>query len=316
MNALDKLIEAIECVAPTSVSIFCPRFSVGFLWKLIDELALYRRKKLESFNIYIARLNQDDELLFSLNECVELQELFPKINIFYIDISESNNYISLLPGFIFLSNEQNKCYSFESDFSLKGFAENNVISSVSEEKIQPHLDQIADKSVCINRTNLISIQKSLEQMADFKRPTSESYKGSPDFSLSFVSNRTGNIHNAGAGLNWGQPTNSRRRKDLNAAYVAVPTSLQRAEILPLVNEIFLCIFNDGIEIEMVRTGSNGKNLTSAYENQIFGRYIRFKLGVPPGQLVTQKYLERSNIYGISFYKAAHQKYLIEFIRKS
>jgi hypothetical protein len=313
---LEKLIEAIESVAPTSVSIFCPRLSVGFLWKLIDELALYRRKKLESFNIYIARLNKDEGLLFSLNECVELQELFPKINIFYIAKAESNNYISLLPGFIFLSNEQNKCYSFESDFSLKGFSENNVISAVSEEKIKVLLDQVSDNSVCINRSNLISIQKSLEQVADSKRSTSEICKGSPDFSLSFISTRTSKIHNAGAGLNWGQPTNSRRRKDLNAAYVPVPTNLQKAEILPVVNEIFLCIFNDGIEIEMVRTGSNGKNLTSAYENQIFGRYIRFKLGVPPGQLVTQKHLESANIYGISFYKLAHQKYLIEFIRKS
>jgi hypothetical protein len=82
--------------------------------------------------------------------------------------------------------------------------------------------------------------------------------------------------------------------------------------LPLVNHNFLCIFEDGIEIEMVRTGQNGKNLTSSYENQFFGRYVRCKLGLPPGVIITDSDLIKAGFFGLSFYKIESDHYFIKF----
>lgn len=76
LSGIEVLVDAIEVANPRHVSFFCPRFSVGFLWKLIDDLSLYRRKNLEELNFYILSFNNEDESAFSLNECIEIQEFF------------------------------------------------------------------------------------------------------------------------------------------------------------------------------------------------------------------------------------------------
>ena len=69
---------------------------------------------------------------------------------------------------------------------------------------------------------------------------------------------------------------------------------------------------DGVEFEMVRTGDGGKNLTSAHENQILGRYIRHRLGVAPGGLIEDAALERKNYFGLSFYPKGLDKFFVQF----
>lgn len=315
MSGIEVLVDVIERANPSQVTFFCPRFSVGFLWKLIDELSLYRRRNLDEVNLYISNFNSEEELAFSLNECIEIQDFFSNIKIYQIQVGKSEGFKKLLPGLLYLNGTSQKAYSFQADFSVLGFQNEKPLVSTSVSKVFNELHELSENSLKIDRIylNRINTNKTLQ----FATPAVVSVSSTvPDFRLWFFSSRTRKIHNAGAGLNWGQPTATRNRKDLNAAYVAVPTCLQKSELLPAVNEKFLCIFDDGIEIVMVRTGSNGKNLTSAYENQFFGRYIRFKLGVAPGQLITQSHLELANMYGLNFYKLAFQKYVVEFVSKS
>jgi hypothetical protein len=314
LSGIEVLVDAIEKVNPNQVTFFCPRFSIGFLWKLVDELSLYRRRNLKEFNLYILNFNSEEELIFSLNECIEIQDFFSNINIYQIQVDKTESFKKLLPGFLYLNGTSQKAYSFQADFSLLGFQNEKLLVSSSVSKVLNALHVLSEESLKIDRIYLNKIEKN--KTLQLVTPAEVSITSNiPDFKLLFLSSRTGKIHNAGAGLNWGQPTATRNRKDLNAAYIAVPTDLQKSELLPAVNEKFVCIFDDGVEIEMVRTGSNGKNLTSAYENQFFGRYIRFKLSIAPGQLITQSHLELANIYGINFYKLALQKYLGKFIRE-
>ena len=109
---------------------------------------------------------------------------------------------------------------------------------------------------------------------------------------------------------------SRGRKDLNAAYIHVPKSIQGNQLLPSPGTIFSCQFEDGIEFDMVRTGEGGKNLTSAYENQILGRYVRYKLGVPLGSIIDHSKLSAGGVLGISFIRLSKCKYLAKFNNSS
>jgi NgoFVII restriction endonuclease len=312
LSGIEVLVDAIEVANPTHVSFFCPRFSVGFLWKLIDELSLYRRKNLEEFNVYVLSFNNEEESVFSLNECIEIQEFFSNVHIFSILPPETEYANKLLPGFLYLNGNSSKAYNFETDFSIAGFQNEKPLATTAASKVLIQLSEISNASVRVDRDLLSQAKHGLPSSSK------SSFWGdlkNPDFTLWFVSARTGQVHNAGAGLNWGQPTETRNRKDINSAYLPVPTCLQKSLNLPLVNQIFSCRFDDGVEIEMVRTGANGKNLTSAHENQIFGRYVRYKLGVPPGRLILQNDLERSNIYGLSFFKQAQNTYFLKFINR-
>jgi hypothetical protein len=311
-NSLENLLGFIESYNPSEVIIFSPRLNIGFLWKFIDDISLYRKKNIEKFHVYFSRFDQSYEFHFSLNECIELQELFPKIKTFYVDLDKITSRTNLFPGIIYLNGDVQKTFSFEFDFSSQGFDLNGVISAISLKKSQSYFSELIGNSITINRKNLDLIIHSYSSLHKNKAKKTPENLTIPTFNLSFLSSRTGKIHNAGAGLNWGQPTTTRKRKDLNAAYVAVPTYLQKSSILPLVNHNFLCIFEDGIEIEMVRTGQNGKNLTSSYENQFFGRYVRCKLGLPPGVIITDSDLIKAGFFGLSFYKIESDHYFIKF----
>ncbi len=312
MPGIDVLVEAIEFSNPRKVSLFLPRFSIVFLWKLIDELSIYRRKNLEEFSLYITGSNSDEESFFSLNECIEIQDFFSNVKIYLIKNTATKYSNNLLPGFLYVQGSFDKAYSFEVDFSTSGFKDENPLIATSVIKIVDQLSHLSKESFQIDRNYLNEIKTKKTNSSRLVVEIKNSTKAS-DFSLWFVSSRTKKIHNAGAGLNWGQPTASRKRKDKNAAYLPVPTFLQKSLNLPAKNQLFLCKFDDGVEIEMVRTGENGKNLTSAHENQIFGRYVRFKLSVPSGQTILQSDLEKSSLYGLSFFKKSDNSYDIKYI---
>lgn len=213
-----------------------------------------------------------------------------------------------------MSGTYEKSYSFESDFSYGGFSVDKVLISITNERANQRFQDIEDDSICINRKNAAQIRDIIQREEPQKTYNPATNYAPLAFSLSFLSRRTNQIHNAGAGLNWGQPTATRTRKDLNAAYLAVPTSLQKSELLPQSNQNFACKFEDGVEIDMIRTGSGGKNLTSAYDNQIFGRYIRYKLGLAPGKLITQSDLTKASVTGLIFYEINKNSYIVKFER--
>lgn len=305
MSGVDDLVDSIESVCPQKIVIFCPRFSVGFLWKLIDELALYRRKDLDELTIYIASFNSNQDSNFSLNECNEIQDFYSNIKIHILKSDGSEHSTNLLPGLLYIKGSSEKAFSFEAEFSTPGFLPDKPLVSSSVAKVLQQFSDIAKNSSEINRSTCNELKISSVSSSE-ERFNSENKV--PDFSLDFISSRTGQIHNAGAGLNWGQPTATRKRKDINAAYLAVPTSMQKSSNIPMANEAFLCRFEDNVEIEMIRTGANGKNLTSTYDNQIFGRYMRFRLGVPAGNLITQEVLSSTKLKKIKFYKLANKLY--------
>jgi hypothetical protein len=311
MNSLEHLVELIESQSPTQISVFAPVLNPTFLWKLSKQISLYRRKNLEEIKIFVLKFTEGASINFLVAECVELQELFPQIKIFFVKSCSIPHRIKMAPGVIFMSNGNQKAFSFETEFSALGFAKHGVISSISSSKAIGYLDELQGEVLLpIDRANSENLLKSLEKKPEvFESKTVEEKAA---FDLSFISATVKKIHNAGAGLNWGQPTSSRPRKDLNAAYIHVPRAIQMSTKIPGPGVIFSCKFDDGVEFEMVRTGDGGKNLTSAHENQILGRYIRHRLGVAPGGLIQDAVLERKNYFGLSFYPKGLDEFFVQF----
>ncbi len=315
MNSLEHLVELIESQSPAHISILAPVFNPTFLWKLSKDVALYKRKNLEELKVFILKFTDGYDQIFFLNECVELQELFPKICLYIVDLSKAKDSLKMAPGIILLANTSPKAYAFEREFSSKGFEISGVLSGISLARGLEIFADLENHSHKITRNFLdnFSASSKCNIPPEF---SSKHFGEKVIFELSFVSSKTKEIHNAGAGLNWGQHTSSRGRKDLNAAYIHVPKSIQGNQLLPAPGAIFSCQFEDGIEFDMVRTGEGGKNLTSAYENQILGRYLRYKLGVPLGSLINHSTLSAGGVFGISFIRLSKQKYLAKFNNSS
>lgn len=315
MNSLEHLVELIETQSPTHITILAPVFNPTFLWKLSKDVGLYKRKNLEELKVFILKFSDGDDQIFFLNECIELQELFPKICLYMVDLSKAKDSLKMAPGVILLANETPRAFAFEREFSSQGFEISCVLSGIPLSRGLEIFGDLENQSHRITRDFLDNIGTSLKSDAPLVF-SSKYFDEKVTFDLSFVSSKTKEIHNAGAGLNWGQHTSSRGRKDLNAAYIHVPKSIQGNQLLPSPGTIFSCQFEDGIEFDMVRTGEGGKNLTSAYENQILGRYVRYKLGVPLGSIIDHSKLSAGGVLGISFIRLSKCKYLAKFNNSS
>jgi hypothetical protein len=98
-----------------------------------------------------------------------------------------------------------------------------------------------------------------------------------------VNSRTGEVHNPGAGLNWGQPTETRVRSDSDAAYIPVPA--KHREFFPPVGELFEAYCPDGQVLVLTRGQQGGKALSTPASNEAWGQYVRMILGVQAGARV-------------------------------
>ena len=126
--------------------------------------------------------------------------------------------------------------------------------------------------------------------------------------LPLVQVRTGEVHNAGAGLNWGH-RGARRRSE---AYIPVPKEVQRSGFFPEVGVPFEVETDDGSRFTMVRAQQNGKALHSADDNSIIGRYFRQKLGLEPDAFVTTDDLRRFGATVVRFTAVGNGRYRLEF----
>ena len=92
-----------------------------------------------------------------------------------------------------------------------------------------------------------------------------------------VNSRTNEVHNAGAGLNWGQSTETRSRSDSAAAYIPVPSRFR--DFFPPIGETFEAFCPDGQVLILARGQQGGKALSAPASNELLGNYFRGVLGI-------------------------------------
>lgn len=125
-----------------------------------------------------------------------------------------------------------------------------------------------------------------------------------------VNSRTNEVHNAGAGLNWGQPTESRRRSDSAAAYIPVPSRFRN--FFPPTGETFEVFCPDGQVLILARSQQGGKALSTPASNELLGQYFRGLLGVENGRPILTKDLNDFGSDCVVFEKGVSGTFSLHF----
>lgn len=106
----------------------------------------------------------------------------------------------------------------------------------------------------------------------------------------------GEVHNAGAGLNWGQRGNRRRAE----SYIPVPAIVARSGFFPQRGIPFPAHTADGEVIFLTVAQDGDKALHSVPDNSHIGRWFRRRLGVPDDAFVTTLDLHRYGATDVVF----------------
>ena len=192
-------------------------------------------------------------------------------------------------------------------------AREEVLAPVPATKVAAYLENIFAQAAELHDDITRAIPIEIEA-------TEESEIGAPSFVLPseldraeyavcpMVSTKTGSVHNAGAGLNWGQPTASRRRSDVNAAYLPLPAD-QRS-IFPEIGVNFEVICPDGQVLIMSRSQSDGKAISCPASGESFGLYLRSVLQIPLNTLITDEHLKSFGSDCVVFEKLSEGRFAI------
>ena len=105
-------------------------------------------------------------------------------------------------------------------------------------------------------------------------------KASKRVRISFLS-RNGSLP-LRSGLNWGQ----REKREPNQAYLSLRKDARKEGFLPDLTETFTMITDDGKSFECVVAQDGRKAVHSTFNNSELGIYIRERIGVEKGALVT------------------------------
>ena len=115
---------------------------------------------------------------------------------------------------------------------------------------------------------------------------------------------------ARSGLNWGQRPELHREPD--QAYLPVRGALMSCGFFPERKQHFTVLTDDEQIIECVRAQDGGKAIHTPHDNSEIGRYIRSRIGIPFGQVVTVADLERYGRTSIDFYKIDDENFVMDF----
>ena len=118
----------------------------------------------------------------------------------------------------------------------------------------------------------------------------------------------GEVHNAGAGLNWGQRGNRRRAE----AYIPVPSKIAQLGFFPQRGYPFAAHTDDGDTIFFTVAQDGDKALHSVPDNATVGVWFRRRLGVGDEAFVTTADLERFGRSNVTFTALGDGSYFLDF----
>lgn len=112
------------------------------------------------------------------------------------------------------------------------------------------------------------------------------------------------------GLNWGHRDN----RNPNQAYVQLPPEVYKGPFFPKKGRFFAVKTDDGQTIIMTRAQKtdDGTALQTPDDNSIFGRYIRKRLGLEEGALITTEDILKYGRTNIVFTKLDELNFVMDF----
>ena len=131
--------------------------------------------------------------------------------------------------------------------------------------------------------------------------------------LSLLSTRTGETHNAGAGLNWGQSTVTRKRSSPDEAYIPIPAHISRSGFFPDRARHFTIITDDGFSFDCVVAQDGDKAMETPKDNSILGKYFKRRIGVKLGDFVYKHHLVNYGRTSVKICKIDDETYYLDFL---
>jgi hypothetical protein len=134
--------------------------------------------------------------------------------------------------------------------------------------------------------------------------------GRPHIALPLVqrTKNPGEVHNAGAGLNWGH-RGSRRRAE---AYIPVPAAVSRSGFFPHRGIPFAAHASDGATLFLTVAQDGDKALHSVPDNADVGLWFRRRLGIADDAFVTTADLNRYGATEVTFTPLGDGDYFMSF----
>ena len=118
----------------------------------------------------------------------------------------------------------------------------------------------------------------------------------------------GEVHNSGAGLNWGQ----RGRRNRSEAYIPVPAHIRNLHFFPDRGVRFQIFTDTGESFVATIAQSGGKAIETPEDNGLIGQYFRKKLGLMPGDFVTTEALHNFGSTVVKLIKLEEDLYRMVF----
>lgn len=119
----------------------------------------------------------------------------------------------------------------------------------------------------------------------------------------------GEVHNAGAGLNWGQRGNRNRAE----AYIPVPASVAKIGFFPPRKDHFVVHTSGGDVLFLVVAQQGDKALESKPDNAALGRWFRRRLGLAEDAFVHTQDLVRFGSKHVTFTQLDDGTYFMGFM---
>lgn len=184
----------------------------------------------------------------------------------------------------------------------------------AEQSVQPDTDDMRSDTV-EESSALVTDGPSYPTPVpeDVKPPTGSE----PVHNFYLYSHSRMRAYNPGGGINWGIPTPKRKRKSVDDAYLAVPTSIvdvdQGKRFFPDPGVPFTVHCDDHRTLTMrLASGPEGKDISTLPRNDELGKYIRGRMGLGPGTLVGVREICRYRRGHVTLTKRTDGTYWLDF----
>lgn len=202
-----------------------------------------------------------------------------------------------------------KAFSGSANYTLRSFSKEcgELMIACDKDEALAYYDTVEARSINCNSNeveNYIRIHKHSPNY-NYERlqidNTSEAVQR-----LSLVS-KNGEVPKS-SGLNWGQRPN----RNPNQAYIPLPSQIARTGFFPLNKRPFTVIADDGWCAVMRVEQDNDKAITTPGNNAELGEYLRSRLGLDAGELVTVEHLNAHGRQDIEFTKLDDEHFMMNF----
>lgn len=119
----------------------------------------------------------------------------------------------------------------------------------------------------------------------------------------------GQVHNQGAGLNWGH----RGSRSRDEAYIPIPSAVRKIDFFPGKDTHFQIVTDDGDSFTAAVVQGGDKALVSTDNNSLLGKYFRRKLQLPPGAFIETKHLNNFGSNCVKISRISEDSYFLSYV---